>query len=197
MGIVDKGRALHSSDCDIRYAVQGDVAVLVDLAASTLRETYSSSHDPDQVEQHIASNVSQFKIQEEIEVATVRTLVAFVTGQPVGYATLRVEAAPPCVRAQLPIELARLYLRKKDIGKGRGSHLMQSCIDEGVKLGRDMIWLSVWNGNDRAVRFYEKWNFRCVGTHRFIFGGKPYEDFVMVRPIGDQQAILRGAGVRS
>jgi diamine N-acetyltransferase len=174
------------SDCTIRYAVLDDVTTLVDLAATTLRETYSSNHDLDQIEQHIASNLSEPQIAAEVDSPTKRTLLACVEGKPVGYATLRIVSAPSCVAAKSPIELARLYLRRSEVGKGRGSDLMQACLDEGGKLERDVIWLSVWDQNEQALLFYAKWGFERAGTHAFVFGGKTYEDLVMARPIASR-----------
>ena len=33
-----------------------------------------------------------------------------------------------------------------------------------------MIWLGVWEKNLRAIRLYEKWGFKKVGTKEFILG---------------------------
>lgn len=50
-------------------------------------------------------------------------------------------------------------------GKGIGSSLMLTVIDEGRKRGIKRIWLSTTNDNLRAVGFYQRLGFRIVGVH--------------------------------
>jgi ribosomal protein S18 acetylase RimI-like enzyme len=63
---------------------------------------------------------------------------------------------------------------------------MRACLEEGKKLDRDVIWLSVWDQNEQALLFYEKWGFERAGTHPFVFGGKNYEDLIMARPVASR-----------
>ena len=47
--------------------------------------------------------------------------------------------------------------------------------DEGV-------WLSVWQEADWAIKFYEAYGFRIVGTTDFWLGESKYMDYLMWLP---------------
>jgi GNAT superfamily N-acetyltransferase len=168
----------------IRRASLGDIATLVELSASTFRDTYASAHEPAEVERHIALNFTPAQIALEISGPASSVLLACVADEPVGYAALRIGPYPDCIPGPAPIELGRLYLTKESIGKGYGSALMRACLDEQARLGCGTIWLGVWDRNALACAFYEKWGFRRVGTYEFLFGDTPYRDVVMVRGAG-------------
>lgn len=175
------GAEMGDSTFKIRRAAIADVAVLVELSASTFRDTYASAHAPAEVERHIALNFTPAQIAAEISGPASSVLLACVADDPVGYAALRLGPYPDCVPGPAPIELGRLYLTKASIGKGYGSALMRACLAEQARLGGGTLWLGVWDRNALACAFYEKWGFRRVGTYEFRFGETPYRDVVMVR----------------
>ena len=96
---------------------------------------------------------------------------------------LRVSKKPISVTGTKPVELVRLYIEEEIIGKGYGSVLMNSCLEEAKKNGHRTIWLGVWEKNLRAIRFYEKWGFTKVGTKEFVLGSDMQHDHIMVRPV--------------
>ena len=173
-------------DFEIRRALVGDVETLAALGARTFRDAYLEQSDPEDVEDYVASNFNPARIAEQVSDTDTLFLLAGVGGQPVGYAKLRMGLAPACVRGPKPLELARLYLDQRVIGRGHGRALMRACLDEAVRLGCETMWLGVWEQNLRARRFYENWGFRQVGTHEFIFGGRAYDDPVLARPVRDE-----------
>ncbi|MFN8177805.1 MAG: GNAT family N-acetyltransferase [bacterium] len=180
---VDVRRASTADGIVIRPATVADVDVLTNLAARTYRDAYASNHDPDQLERHIASNFTPARIRAEVGDPLCTVLLALARGEPVGYALLRRVPPPACVRSVSSIELSRIYLVQQMIGRGCGSALMQACLEEARRSGRETIWLGVWEENARALAFYEKWGFERVGTQEFVFGGTAYEDLVMARSI--------------
>ena len=100
-----------------------------------------------------------------------------------GYAKLLRCAAPECVEAKAPIQLARLYVARELLGRGAGEALMARCVEDARNAGHDAIWLGVWERNPRAIRFYERWSFRRVGQHLFVVGSDPQTDFLFRRAL--------------
>ncbi|WP_353148449.1 GNAT family N-acetyltransferase [Chryseobacterium sp.] len=41
------------------------------------------------------------------------------------------------------------------------------------------LWLSVWNSNERAVHFYEKYGFVKIGEHQFSIGKEVFDFFAL------------------
>ncbi|MGH2570074.1 MAG: GNAT family N-acetyltransferase [bacterium] len=167
----------------LRRATRDDARLLADLAARTLRDAYSSSHSPGEVDAHIAANFGPDRLATELESPKSATFLAFEGEVPCGYATIRIGDLPACVVGPEPVELLRIYLTADAMGRGHGSALLRSCLEEARRWRRETMWLGVWEENARAIIFYERWGFRRVGTHEFVFGGKAYDDLVMARSI--------------
>ncbi len=62
-------------------------------------------------------------------------------------------------------EIVSIYFLPEYIGKGYGSCLLNSCIDELNKIGFNKILLWVLEENHRARAFYEKNGFICSGDY--------------------------------
>jgi ribosomal protein S18 acetylase RimI-like enzyme len=77
------------------------------------------------------------------------------------------------------MELRRIYAVQEFIGKGVGKELMYRSIHEARQRDCDVIWLGVWEKNQRAIDFYKKWGFREVGAHLFALGDEPQNDLLM------------------
>lgn len=167
----------------IRRAAAEDAPLLAALAATTLRDAYSSSHTSEEVDTHIAANFTLPQVLAVIGDPAAATFLAFADAEPFGYATLRAGPVPACVFGPSPVELARIYLAKERLGKGAGSALLRACLDEARRRSHETLWLGVWEANARALAFYTKWGFRRVGTHAYVFGSTAYEDLVMARSV--------------
>lgn len=81
------------------------------------------------------------------------------------------------------MEIARIYALQSYIGKGVGSALMKKCIDQACELNKEIIWLGVWEKNQKAIHFYRKWGFEKFGTHIFILGDDPQTDWLMKKEL--------------
>ena len=66
---------------------------------------------------------------------------------------------------------------------------MESCIEEGVRRGHDVLWLGVWEENRKAIAFYERWGFGRVGTEIFDVGGDRQRDAILTLPIPVRQDV--------
>ncbi len=65
------------------------------------------------------------------------------------------------------------------IGKGVGAELLAKSIGEAKQRGFDCLWLGMWEKNERAIKFYERWGFKKAGTNFFILGKDTQNDFTM------------------
>jgi GNAT superfamily N-acetyltransferase len=56
-----------------------------------------------------------------------------------------------------------MYLLPAWYGRGAGNELMTRSLGEAYTLACDVLWLKVWDRNERALRFYARWAFRETG----------------------------------
>jgi ribosomal protein S18 acetylase RimI-like enzyme len=83
------------------------------------------------------------------------------------------------VRNQWDMEIARIYAVSSSIGKGVGSQLMTECLRAARERGKQLVWLGVWEKNERAIQFYTRWGFEKFGEHVFMLGNDAQTDFLM------------------
>jgi diamine N-acetyltransferase len=171
------------NEFSIREAGPRDAASLADLSARTFKSAYRSKLSERELDDYVAATFSLGRLQDELNDPACRFLIAHEGGMPVGYALLRSGDPPAGVTGPEPMELARIYLIEEVIGKGYGTALMEACLKAARENGHMTIWLGVWDANNRAIRFYEKWGFTVVGSLAFEFGDELQTDLVMSRQI--------------
>lgn len=167
----------------VRTATPEDVEIISGLAIRTFKSAYETQLPGEALDNFIASVFSTDRIREELNHQNNTFLLAVEKSEVIGYAMLRVGPHPNPVTGSKLVELARIYLDEKVIGRGYSSVLMKACLESAKAQGYGTLWLGVWEKNERAVRFYEKWGFTKVGSHEFEFGDEVHTDLVMARSI--------------
>lgn len=179
--LIDVSR--RTVDVRIREAGPGDAAVFTELGARTFRDTYAADTDPDDLDAFVEST---FRV--ELQAAELRDplnlhLLAEVDGSPVGFAVVREEAPPLELPGARPLLLSYIYVDRPFLGSGIGAALMSRCVEGAREQGRDVLWLGVWERNERAIAFYERWGFAHVGEMPFSFGSETHRDLIYALPL--------------
>lgn len=147
----------------VRPARPDEAVALARLAAVTLRAAFERDIPAVHLEPYLASSFTPAQAAAELSDPLVRLLVAAEGGELGGYAKLQRGPCPAPVRAARPIELVRMYLLPEWYGQGAGDALLTHALGEARSLACDVLWLKVWDRNDRARRFYTRWGFGDVG----------------------------------
>lgn len=173
-----------SADVDIRYAAPADNLLLAEIGLETFADTFALDNTPENMAAYLARSFSPEIQAGELADPRCRFLIAERGSQVVGFAKLHFGPAPAVVAGRRPMEISRIYARKPWIGQGVGARLMQACLDQAQRANCDLVWLSVWQRNPRAIAFYRRWGFAEAGTAVFQLGDDPQTDWLMVRPAG-------------
>ena len=167
----------------IRRATRTDVADLAEMAANAFRDTYGGVVDRQDLEDYVTTALTAGYFLPHVDDPSSSLLLAIADEQLVGYALVTWSVPPACVSNSSPVELARIYLRHEEIGKGYGASLMRAVQAEARRLRADAIWLGVYDRNLRAREFYRKWGFVDVGIQQFLLGDNIYADPIMCAPV--------------
>lgn len=170
---------------EIRHAVPSDADALAELAARTFHDAFAEENTPEDMASHIARNFAADRIRREIaDPGIVVLLASTASRQPLtGYAKLVFGSTHGSVRGVAPVELERLYVDLGQHRRGVGSALMRACFDEARRQKCRTIWLGVWERNEKAIAFYERWGFEQVGSHVFRLGSDDQTDLVLARDL--------------
>lgn len=170
-------------DLTVRPATPADANLLTELGARTFAETFAADNTPEDMAAYLASAFSVDQQTAELADDDAIFLIAEVSGVAAGYAKLYASQPAEGISGTKPIELVRLYVERKWLGRGVGEVLMRACLEGAVRSGFQTIWLGVWERNLRAQAFYRKWDFRPVGTHVFQLGADAQTDILMEREL--------------
>lgn len=160
----------------IRRAIATDARSLAELGARTFVETFGSANRREDIDAYLATTYGELQQRREIDDPRTITLIAEQDGALIGYAQLRTQAAGK-------IEIARFYVDRPWQGQGVAQTLMQVVIEEAKRARGELLWLGVWERNDRAIAFYSKCGFRDSGSQPFLLGSDLQTDRVMVRSL--------------
>ena len=177
-------RVREPQNIAIRRATPADSATFAEFGARTFFEAFAADNTPQDMAAHLASAWSPALQDAELRDPLIDTLLAVESGGALaGFAQLRAQHGPACVRTLVPIELQRFYVDRPWQGRGLAGALMKEVERVARQRGARELWLGVWERNLRAQAFYRKCGFEEVGTQVFVVGSDPQTDHVMLREL--------------
>lgn len=167
----------------IRYAAAADAEKIAALSRQTFYDTFAAFNTREDMEKFMSESFSMEALMNEVSAAGNIFLVALMEGALVGYAKMLLSANPPELGNANAIEIGRIYAAQETIGKGVGKALMQQCLQVAAEKGKTLVWLGVWEHNQRAIDFYTKFGFEKFGEHDFVLGNDVQTDWLMKKKV--------------
>lgn len=168
-------------DLVIRQAIPEEAETIADISRKTFFDTFAPYNTEEDMRIFMDEQFSRERLIAQVKNDEGIFLVALLSNQLVGYARLMDMSVKFLPKTSL--EISRIYASQEVIGKGIGKALMQASLDLALSLQRQLIWLGVWEKNERAIRFYEKWGFQKAGEHEFVLGKDIQTDWIMVKEL--------------
>lgn len=162
---------------------EADLERWAQIGSRTFRQTFGHHHDLVDFEGYMATAFSEQTLRERLSTPGYQGWFMNNGEADVGYFTLR-QTIPPNIDAkdsQQWVEIERFYLDQGFQGLGIGSVMMRTCLDKIRERGDSQIWLSVWQQNHTASKFYQKWGFTISGSHRWTGADCTDLDDIMVK----------------
>ncbi len=157
----------------VAKANEATATQLAQLGRQTFSDTFAATTDPADMATYLAETYGPAQQLAELQDPDTTFLLAQMQGQLVGYAKLRDQSALGLAEGQDAagrLEIARLYVAEDWIGTGLGAALMRSILALAEQLHCTAVVLGVWEGNDRARAFYQRFGFREIGEYTFQVG---------------------------
>jgi len=168
----------------IKLATELDTEVLASLGKTTYAESHGHFiENENDLIKYLRKNFSVSKTKEDLNNSKNLFYIIYVDDAPVGYAKLVLNAKHKSVASQNNCRLERIYILNDFIPLKLGQQFLTFLVENAKALKLDTMWLSVYIENYRAIRFYERNEFKNVGKLNFIVNGKGYENIVFSKNI--------------
>jgi diamine N-acetyltransferase len=158
---------------------KGLTAALGLMARQAFSDTFAHIYDPVPFRQFLEEAYGPGgKMERDFADPSIRWRVAAIDDQPIGYAKLSPLVAPAPAPQPRAMELRQLYVLRPWHGRGVAEELMKWAIDTARAEGAPEIYLTVFDHNMRAKRFYTRHGFSEVGHCIFRLGDRVDDDRV-------------------
>ena len=167
----------------IREATVNDAMLIADISHETFYETFAPSNSRENIEKFLNYQFTKGKLITEVGMPDNTFFLAFKGNEVVGYVKLRDASVPVALKNKKALEIARIYSVSSMIGRGVGKLLMETSIQHARQKQKELVWLGVWEQNQRAIDFYTKWGFQNFGETDFLLGDDIQKDYLMLKYI--------------
>lgn len=166
----------------IRIATNEDAALIANLSRETFYHAFAPANTKEDMDKFMNEVFIHEKLVAEFDLPNNIFLLAYADDEVAGYVRIRDKNIPETsLGTDNIIEIARIYTVTSAIGNGIGTALMHECIATAKEKRRRFIWLGVWEKNEKAIRFYERFGFKRFGDHEFVLGDDLQTDWLMVK----------------
>lgn len=146
-----------------------DLKELINITQTTYREHYQYLWK-DKGEQYIQANYTATALTEELTDKNVGVYFIMEVNEIYGFLKLQFDASFENHSDKDALELARIYLLKKAIGKGLGKAVMQAVDEIAINLDKKVIWLKTMDSSEAAT-FYQNDEYEVCGETTLNIAG--------------------------
>lgn len=174
----------------IRRAAEDDATLISELSSVTFFDTFTATCTEEDMDGFIRQFFNVTVVQQELKDPDDYYYIAFVEGKAAGYIRMKEGKSDiPEIKSHKGLELKRIYVLKEYHSQKIGASLMKFALNFAAQNEYDVLWLGVWEHNERALNFYKKFGFIDTGfKHPFPIGNTPQTDNWLIKFIGKEPA---------
>lgn len=161
-----------------------DLIELQKISIETFNDTFAEQNDLNNLKEYLIEAYHLEKLKKEMMNSNSRFFFICLDNRIAGYLKVNVDSAQTEKIDKNGLEVERIYIRKEYKRHGLGRQLLEFAIELANKERRKLIWLGVWEENENALRFYQTFGFRQIGTHDFYVGMDKQTDLIMAKELG-------------
>lgn len=164
-----------------------DLKILQAVGRETFSETFAGSNTAEDMRKYLEENFSEQKMKTELADPNSMFFIAWENQNSLGYLKVNTGKAQTELQDDTALEIERIYVKSSHHGKMVGQLLYNKALEMAQLHGKSYLWLGVWEGNPRAIRFYEKNGFVAFDQHIFMMGNDEQTDIMMKKELTPQE----------
>ena len=163
----------------IRPATSSDANCLAVLATQVWLDTYATEGVREAIALEVLSSFSKETIRTHLSKPDVTFMLAEIECHLVGFSQWTLGTEHELVPGANQAELDRLYVQERFTRRGIGTLLLAASERAAKTQGADVLWLTPWARNERALGFYAKRGYSDLGSTVFRMGAEVHENRVL------------------
>ncbi|MFN0212755.1 MAG: GNAT family N-acetyltransferase [Saprospiraceae bacterium] len=169
----------------ITLANSEDLEPLRSFAERTFRIAFQADNDPERFEEYCAKAFSTAQFMEELGHIGSKFWLGWKGETLAVYLKLNFDTHPEELGSQQTVQVERLYVEPSLQSNRIGEQMLYFACKQAQEAKADWIWLSVWQENPPALRFYERFGFEIFGTKTFWLGDEAQTDWLVRKKLID------------
>lgn len=167
----------------LERAQLADLEALRAFAEYTFRAAFEASNDPERFGQYCSAAFSAEQFAREMAHPYSAFWLLRDQGELIAYLKLNFDRHPSELNSQRTVQVERLYVAPARQGQKIGEKLLDFAREQALLHQTEWLWLSVWQENPPAVRFYERCGYAIFGTKVFVLGDEIQTDWMMGKKV--------------
>ncbi len=167
----------------IRSASTGDALCLSVLATQVYLDTYARQGIRASIAKDVTDTFNLEAFRSWLQDSDTVLIVAEASDHLIGFAHLVFRKHMHLVPGKTQTELLRLYVQEPFTRQGIGSMLLRQAEQSASATGAEVLWLTPWAGNERALSFYKSQGYCDYGQEWYQLDGELIENRVYAKQL--------------
>lgn len=167
----------------LRPGTLQDATTIAALAIQVFLDTYATQGIRPDLAREVFREYSAEAFQERINRPGCHFVLAEIDTALIGFAEVDTFATPCPGTTSAGAELIRLYVQPAFQRVKVGQRLLAAAEDVARATGLPALWLTAWDGNQRARDFYAARGYADIGETVHVIEGRSYGNRVFRREI--------------
>lgn len=163
-----------------RAAIPDDANEIADFMTRNFLAAYGHSSSPENIQKAVQDYYGVEAQRADLANAAIVNCLCVIENKIAGLAQVK---PPKPDTDPHRFELSRFYVDALYHGQCIAPVLMQETQDIISARDARSLWLSVWQGSQQAIRFYQKQGFVISGDTIFMIGDEPMNDWLMTKEL--------------
>lgn len=151
------------------------------ISRETFTETFKEQNSLEHLNAYLEKAYNREQLTLELANPDSQFYFVYSANEVAGYLKINVGETQSEEMGDDSLEVERIYVKKKFHKQGLGKMLLAKAFEIAAELGKQKVWLGVWENNENAIAFYKKKGFVQTGAHPFYMGDDKQIDLIMTK----------------
>ncbi|MCR8632189.1 GNAT family N-acetyltransferase [Paenibacillus radicis (ex Xue et al. 2023)] len=167
----------------VKKCSREDLQKLQEISIETFNDTFKDQNSLENMKAYLERSFNSKQLEKELSNTSSEFFFIYFNEELAGYLKVNFNDAQSEEMGDVSLEIERIYIKYNFQRKGLGKYLLNKAMEKAIRQNKKIVWLGVWEKNEKAIDFYKKKGFVQTGTHAFYMGDEKQIDFIMTKTL--------------